>query len=357
VFKRFDLQETPPRVGQRAGPAKTPSLFKRVRYLLEAAGVTLFAAYVRLWPRTIVMWGANLIGLAACLVLPEYRRVAYANLYLALGDGCSSQEKRRIVRGTFQQLSRSLIGLLWMPRLSRRRCLEWVDATDALEILRPLKAQRRGVVIVTCHYGDWELLCGTAGHIDLPLMIVTEPVANLRLDRMLQRLRACTGNTPVPPRHAVLKLYRGLRQGGRVALVVDVNGRRGRGGVWLDFLGRKVFNGSGAAELALRTGAAVVFVAAQPLPKGRMKILCRPVDYTATGDHAADVQNLSQQCLDCCRDLILQDPSPWLWTSKRWKRRPTLRNDGYPFYSKYVPDQKPEETRMQNEERKMQIAK
>ncbi len=53
-------------------------------------------------------------------------------------------------------------------------------------------------------------------------------------------------------------------------------------------------------------------------------------------DHAADVAALSQQVLDQCRDLIRDDPEPWLWTYKRWKRRPTPDRDGYPFYSRYA---------------------
>ena len=73
------------------------------------------------------------------------------------------------------------------------------------------------------------------------------------------------------------------------------------------------------------------------MPGGRTRLVCRPpIEFERTGDQEADVKALSQQVLDCCRDLILEDPGPWLWTYKRWKRRPTPEAEGYPFYSRYA---------------------
>jgi lauroyl/myristoyl acyltransferase len=48
------------------------------------------------------------------------------------------------------------------------------------------------------------------------------------------------------------------------------------------------------------------------------------------------VKALSQKFMDCCRDLILEDPAPWLWTYKRWKRRPREEQGRFPFYSRYA---------------------
>ena len=75
-------------------------------------------------------------------------------------------------------------------------------------------------------------------------------------------------------------------------MMVDVNGTgQPGGGVWLDFFGLRVFNGSALAELAVRTGAGVCFVAAKPLPDGRTRLVHRPpIEFTPTDDHAADVQ-------------------------------------------------------------------
>ena len=138
----------------------------------------------------------------------------------------------------------------------------------------------------------------------------------------------------------MLKLFKTLRRGGAIALMVDVNARRGRGGAWLDFFGVPVFNTPAVAQLARRTGAAIVFVTAHPLPGGRLKLLFGPqIEPTASGDEPGnepgDVQATSQHCLDECAALVRKNPEHWLWTYKRWKRRPAASAGPYPFYSKY----------------------
>jgi Kdo2-lipid IVA lauroyltransferase/acyltransferase len=310
---------------------------KGARYALEFAAVAAFEAWVRLLPRGVVLLLARGLGNTAYLLLRRDRRVALANLEIVLRNAVPVSEKRRIARATFRRLASVVLGLFWAPRMTRRRLDSLLDGEETLADLRGLAARGKGVIVATAHYGDWELACHAMGLLGLPLLIVTEPMPNKRIEMLFERLRASSGNRAVPPRYAALKLFRALRQGGRVAMMVDVNGRRARGGVWLDFFGLQVFNGSALAELALRTGAAVCFVAAKPLPGGRTRLIHRPpIEFAPTGDHAADVQALSQQVLDCCRDLIREDPGPWLWTYKRWKRLPTPGAEGYPFYSRYA---------------------
>ena len=125
-------------------------------------------------------------------------------------------------------------------------------------------------------------------------------------------------------------------RGETIGVLVDVNARRGRGGVWLDFFGLKVFNSAAIAELAIRTGAAIIFGHAEPLPGRRVRINFGPeVVPSDTGDRERDVLLTSQRCLDLCAEVIRKNPDLWLWTYKRWKRRPTPEVGRYPFYSKY----------------------
>jgi KDO2-lipid IV(A) lauroyltransferase len=140
----------------------------------------------------------------------------------------------------------------------------------------------------------------------------------------------------IRPRYAVLKLFKHLKRGGSIGMLIDVNGRRGRGGAWLDFFGLKVFNSTAVVELALRTGASLLFIHAKPRPDGKTEVVVQPpVELSRTGDRETDVRVTSQRCLDRAAALIEQDPEQWLWTYKRWKRRPTPERAPYPFYSKY----------------------
>ncbi len=73
----------------------------------------------------------------------------------------------------------------------------------------------------------------------------------------------------------------------------------------------------------------------RPLVGGRAAEL-EGVPVDDTGDEEKDVLTTSQRCLDECAKVIRDKPEHWMWTYKRWKRRPTPDAAGFPFYSKYA---------------------
>ena len=317
-----------------------PSAYRRFRYRLEAAALGAAEALIPRLSRNAALALARGGGWLAYYLLAEDRRVAYANLDIAYGDAMSRREKRRIVRTTFQNVARNLVNLFWGRRLNRDTIRQLVEFdADCETWFRQLQARGKGVIIVTPHYGDWELMSLTAGLVGVPYTGVMEPTKNGAIQEIISRLRSVTGHTMVHPRFAVVKLFKAVSRGETVAVVIDVNARRGRGGVWLDFFGLPVFNTAAVAELAMRTGAAIVFGAGIPQPGGRIKLLFGPeIVPCNTGEHEKDVLTTSQRCLDECANLIRRQPEHWLWTYKRWKRRPTPEVGRYPFYSKYDPN-------------------
>ena len=76
-----------------------------------------------------------------------------------------------------------------------------------------------------------------------------------------------------------------------------------------------------------------------PGPGRRVRVTVLPeIQPANTGDRQKDVLTTSQRCLDLCADLIRQQPEYWLWTYKRWKRKPSPNVPGHPFYAKYDPN-------------------
>lgn len=311
------------------------SVLRRLRWHGEYLFVAGWALGLRLLPRrAALIWGTT-PGFLAYFALRADRRVAMANLDIVFGERRSIGFKRELALQTFQRLGELVMGLLWAPRLTPRSAAYCVDTRGLCEILHRLEGESRGAVIVTPHYGDWELGCIATAYAGYPVLSVAQPLANPRLDRLFTQCRTCSGNRVIAPRYALLKLVRALRAGQRVAILCDVNGLRGRGGVWNDFFGLKVFNGVGMAELALRTRSPIIFVAVEPTTAGRHRIRPTLLEVIPTSDHAGDVRRVTQQVTDMVTEQLRRCPGPWLWTYKRWKRRPSPEQDAYPFYSNY----------------------
>jgi lauroyl/myristoyl acyltransferase len=313
---------------------------RRFRYKLEDAALNGAGRLVPKLPRGAMLALARAAGSLGYHLLAEDRRVALANLDLAFGDAMPPREKRRIARSAFRNLARALLGLLWAPRLSADNIRDYAHVDDAgWQHYERLKAAGKGVIVITPHYGDWELMSLACGFFGLKYTTVMEPTKNPAIEQMISRLRCLSGHTTVHPRFAMVKLFKALSRRQDVGVLIDVNARRGRGGVWLDFFGLPVFNTAAIVQMAQRTGAAILFGYSEPLPDGRIVIRVGPeVVPDDTGDPDADVLSTSQKCLDLCQNLIRDKPDYWLWTYKRWKRRPSPEQGRYPFYSKYDPN-------------------
>jgi lauroyl/myristoyl acyltransferase len=243
-----------------------------------------------------------------------------------------------IARQSFQNFVATLLSLFWTRRLNPQTVQEIVEVDEAsLQHVREIRARGQGIIFITLHYGDWELLGQAIGYYGFPLTIVMEQMRNAALGEIFARLRAHTGHRVIPQRAAAMKLIKTLKRGEGVAMLVDLNAIPGYGGVWLDFFGLPVYNHASAAALALHSGAAIVLGVAYPLGAGRVRAVYGPeIKYTLTGNHTNDLQTINQQCLAACEQVIREHPEHWLWSYRRWKFRPASDQGRYPFYSRFI---------------------
>jgi lauroyl/myristoyl acyltransferase len=95
-----------------------------------------------------------------------------------------------------------------------------------------------------------------------------------------------------------------------------------------------VLTNSTIGRLELLSGAAIVTSIAHPLPEGRIRIDCQELPYRPSGDDQADVQSISQRCLEFCEAVIRDQPEHWVWSYKRWRARPHPELGRFPAYSR-----------------------
>jgi lauroyl/myristoyl acyltransferase len=322
---------------------KTPSLWKRVRYRLEALILELLAATVPVLSRRMLVRIANGLGWIAFHLAVSARRIALTNLDIAFGSTKSPGEKRRIANSAFQNFARSFLGLFWTKRLTPETLDKIVEINpDNLQMVQAAHARGKGVILVTFHFGEWETLGVATALFGFPMTIVMEQLRNPHLTRIFERLRGHEVNHIILQRHAITKLLKALKRGECIALLIDLNAVPSRGGIWLDFFGKPVFGFSGAAALAQHTGAAIITAVGHPLPDGRIRAVYGPeIPCATTGDEEADLRVTSQQCLRFCEELIRREPERWLWFYRRWKFRPTTEPGDYPYYSRWIGEVRP----------------
>ena len=312
--------------------------WKRWRYRLEALGAQLLVSLGPVVPRGWLRRTGAAVGWLAYYLVPAIRQIARANLNLAYGAALPACEKARIARVSCQNFVATLLTFFWSRRLNRQALAQIAHVDPAgLQLVRELQAQRRPIIFITLHYGDWELLGLTTGLLGFPITIPTRTMRNAAVEAVFARLRSLTGNQIIPRQHAVGKLLKTLQRGGCIALLVDQHVPVTLGGIWCQFFGVPSLTSPATAQLALHSGAAIVGCAARPLPGGRFRITYGPeITISPTGNKTADIQALTQRCLDFCEGVIREQPEGWLWAYKRWKHRPHAELKNYPDYSRHL---------------------
>lgn len=312
----------------RGDAAEPPVL---LRHRLEYLAARVFGAACRSVPLAAAYWLCRRAGWLLHRIDGAHRRVARANLerHLPDDDGNPSRQRvRRIAREVFDHLVMNGMELVRMrseiARTGFDRCIE----VRGVEHIRAALERGRGVIFVSAHLGNWEVFGAAARHLGLSPASVYRPLDNPLLDRWIQGLRGIEGQDVIPKHGAVRGMLSQVRRGGLVAVLVDQDARGH--GVFVPFLGEPASTIPTPAELALRTGCAIVpGFSIRVGPGFRFLNWFEPeVEVTSTGDRAADVLRVTADINRRVEAAVLQAPSQWLWLHRRWKTRPPAAGGG-----------------------------
>ena len=308
---------------------------ERLRSFGEALALRALSAVIPRLSRARLLGVARAIGRWGYRLSPKLRRVGEANLKLAFGDALDGAGRERILRESFESFALCMLDTVWFSRDVERRFAEWVDVDDAemAPVLRPA-AQ----ICITAHMGGWEILGMALAARGYPPTSVAAPIDNPAVDRIFNDLRRRSGQRVVSKHGAVRHLLRALRDGGKIALLLDQNTKPEDGGIFVPFFGRPVAVSMAPAMLWKRTGAEVVFGLCLPDEHGRYRTT-PPVRVPAPAnrdDPQAEAQ-MTAAIVQATEAAVRQRPGRWLWMYKRWKYVPPGEDRAqYPYYSKPV---------------------
>jgi len=292
-----------------------------VRAWVEYAPIRALQLALRVTPRRIALAAGRAAGLLACAVDGRHRRVALDNIEACLPRAGGGAARRRIVRRCFAHFGAVAIDCLLLP-YRRVRDVDRLAVWEGVEHLKEAHLKGKGVFVVSAHLGNWEMVALLQGWVGLPMAMVTRPLDNPLLEKMLARGRQGSGNEIIHKRRAVRGILKALADGWCIALLIDQDFPESDR-VFVDFFGRPAAAAPTLGLLALRTGAPIVPVLSELLPDGRYRIRYLPaLEARSTGDRNADVVDIMSRCTAMLEVEITRNPEQWLWMHRRWKTRP-----------------------------------
>lgn len=282
----------------------------------------MLLALFRVLPWRVVQVCGDGLGAIACRVSPRYRRIAEKNLKIAFGETLTERERQALIRRVFRSFSRAMVEFLKAPTLTSDEVRARVISDSGMAIPKALLARGRGLIVVTAHFGHWELLARRATVEDISLLVVARQGEDADFNSLTDRLRE-NGGYSVHPRGASPKaLLQQLRRNGAVAILPDQKSED----VFVPFFGHSAGTVAGPAVLALKTGAPILPMFAPRQPDGTYRVeFGDEIDTTPTGDTEADTRRIMTDINHAIEMAIRRCPEQWLWLHDRWRMPPSFR--------------------------------
>jgi KDO2-lipid IV(A) lauroyltransferase len=207
----------------------------------------------------------------------------------------------------------------------RERLTDYIRERDP-EVLRGAVAKGKGVVFVTGHIGNWELMARVVAKVGAPVSAVAKRGGDARLMGLIEQWRADGGVTTLwrEDPSTARALLRVFKEGRVLGLLVDQDTRVQ--GVWVPFFGRPAYTPRAPADLALRTGAPILVGTSHRIgerPGDGLLFEVTEVPYDpAPADREAEVLRITAACQAIMEEAIRRHPADWVWMHERWKTQP-----------------------------------
>ncbi|MCM8761039.1 MAG: lysophospholipid acyltransferase family protein [Candidatus Omnitrophica bacterium] len=294
--------------------------FKYRRYYLYYLGrCVAFLFYIL--PMRVSLRIAALCGRMAFLLLGKYRQITIDNLKMAFGGEKSDAEIRKIALAVFEHLGKTAAELINFPKINESNIDRFVHIRN-LEIIDAALAAGKGVITLTAHLGNWELLALTLRLKGYSGVAIGRKIYFEKYDKYLNSLRRIHDvnvlDRDQSPR-AFLKILRANRILGILA-DQDVDSVEG---VFVNFFGQPAYTPVGPVALAKASGAALI--PAFLVRQGRRHefFIEKPIELVDTADRQADMVTNTQKWSDVVESYVRRYPDQWVWLHRRWKTKPS----------------------------------
>jgi len=306
---------------------------KAVQSRVEYALARTLEAGVTLLPAGAARRLGEAIGTLVQSPLGIRRTTVEENLRRAFPEA-SEQWLEQIVAETYRHLGREAVAMVRLSSLSPDEVVEHTLIANWNEIAATLD-EGRGALLVTGHYGNWEVAAAAVAARGYPIEAVVKRQRNLRVDARVQEARRRLGVGTIEMSEAPRRIPKALARGHAIGMVADQDARAS--GVWVPFFNVPTSTFRGPALFALRFGAPVFAAVARRLEDGRYSVETERIRVEKTRDQERDILYLTAALAAHLEGAIRADPGQYFWFHKRWKTRPATEHPNELFGTKASP--------------------
>ncbi|MFZ4524734.1 MAG: lysophospholipid acyltransferase family protein [Chlorobium sp.] len=291
---------------------KKKKVVQKIFYYLIMVLAVLVRSISRKKSRAI----ASLLGDFGYDTLKIRRKLVIQNLALTFPEKKGS-EISSIARQVYRNQAENIIEMLRLPMIKNAEDAARVMDIDARDFLSKTIDQKKGGVLLSAHFGNWELFALCGGLLVTPVTIIVKRLKNCDIDRKMNAWRTMHGNRIIYNWQALREGLRTLQNGGILSILGDQSDPGGS--FFTEFLGRRTSVFLGPAYLALKAKVPLFVGICRRTGDGRYKFESEEIEMTDLGATKADAEELVRRYTRVLERYIYQYPEEWFWLHDRWK--------------------------------------
>ncbi|MDR3071104.1 MAG: lysophospholipid acyltransferase family protein [Endomicrobium sp.] len=284
-------------------------------YLLK---VSIFMVY--LLGRSFANFLGEILIFVFYYFIPIRKKQVLENIALSFPEKTKKQINR-IAKNTYRTFMKVFIDMFFISKMPDSKIEKMLIYDE--EMIGKTLAKGKGLVLLSAHFGNWELSALAFAKRYTVATIVSKQ-SNAFIDKMLNGFRNRKGfniidfnrDDKISFRHIV----KALRKNQVFAILGDQDA--GHEGIFLPFFGRLVSTPRGPAFFALRAGSPIFTAFGVRQEDGSMKMKIEELAMPNTGDDEKDIEIINSIYNKRLEEVIRENPDQWFWFHRRWNTRP-----------------------------------
>ncbi len=272
------------------------------------------------WP---VRYGvARMFGRLVYALDRNHRRRAMEHLRRSFPDW-SLERRIQVAKESFLSMAYMVMEVLIVNRIIRPETWRrFIRLHNMAEVTRLLVQRDSGLILVTGHFGNWEVAGYMTSAVGLPTVTVARRDRNPFLHDYVTQLRQRAGQQMMDKDGASEQAGPVLEANGVLTMVCDQDA--GRKGMFVDFFGRKASTYKSIGLLAMTYRAPICVIYCRRLSEDyHFEVGAETIILPSQWDAQADpLRWITQQYTSALEAVVRRDPGQYFWVHRRWKHRP-----------------------------------
>ena len=240
------------------------------------------------------------------------QKEARKNIAIAF-PGYSELRREMILKNCYIFFIRNTIQFLSFPRGFQDADIK----VNGKEYLDEALSKKRGVILVTGHFGVWEIMLAWFGINNYSMLAVGQKQNNSGADTFVNQKRENIGIKMIPRKSSLKFMYEALAKNNILTLASDQDAKKR--GIFVKFFSLPASTPKGAARFHLENGSPLIFVTCH-LEKQNIHVLdILPIPTNSN----SNIKSITQSFTLMLEKIITDHPEQYFWFHRRWKTKQT----------------------------------